>query len=218
MIAMELAHQKIAQVLAASASPAVLCSFGKDSVLLLDLVREVQPNTPVLWFRTGLDQSYARQMIRAWDLTVFGWPPADRYLLEGDGLTLVCEYGINGAVLPMLVDAVDGGECGTNVYTPNVTVPFDTLLVGWKDTDTHWVKGKAMLAEDGYTLGHTQLVAPLRHMTDQAVLAAIQERRIPFTPTLDELPICRHCISTKPVEEFRSRFNLKEAFDGPDIR
>lgn len=216
---MDHARRKVAEVLARSASPAVLSSFGKDSILLLWLVKQVRPNTPVIWFRTGQDERFARQVIRDWDLTAFGWAPADVYTLQQNGQrTLIHEYAIGTDRLPVLID-LDGsnGPCATDKFpfrTPAMYLPFDTLLVGWKDTDTHWAKGDAPLAEDGFRLGASQVVAPLRHMTDAAVRSAIIDHRIPFEPTPDELELCTECVSTMPLPEFRSRFNLKEINDG----
>lgn len=216
------AQRKVREVLAASSSPAVLSSFGKDSLLLLDLVREVRPATPVVWFRTGLDESFGRRMIREWDLHVLRWRPASVYTLQENGdRALVQEFGFGGDRLPMLTDVSEGVICADNLFPVSPTTvcpPFDTLLVGWKDTDTHWVKGGASLAEDGFVLGNSQVFAPLRHMTDEMVMAAIIERRIPYEPTPDELPVCTHCVSTMPLTDFRSRYNLEEVTNGHDIR
>lgn len=224
---MDQARQKVDEALARSVSPAVLCSFGKDSLLLLDLVREQRPNTPVIWFRTGLDESFGKRMVREWDLKVLRWRPLTVYTLEGEGRTLVQEFSFGGDRLPMFTDLASdnlygvGPSCAAERFPTSPTAvypPFDTLLVGWKDSDTHWVKGDAPLAEDGFVLGNSQVFAPLRHLTDDAVRAGVIDRKIPFEPTPDELLACTHCISTMPLPEFRSRYNLKEDGNGPDIR
>ena len=219
---MDQARKNVVAALARSQSPAVLSSFGKDSMLLLWLVRQIRPTTPVIWFRTGHDESFGRRIVREWDLTVFRWWPAEVYTLQQDGhRTLVHEYAIGNDRLPLLIDLDGPGPCAADVFrtgTPAMYLPFDTLLVGWKDTDAHWVKGGGKLAEDGFRLGRSQVVAPIRHMTDEAVRAAIIDHKIPFEPTPDELSLCTECVSTVPVREFRSRFNLyEEAGNGPDI-
>lgn len=214
------ALQRVKQLLAASSSPAVLSSFGKDSMLLLDLVREVRPNTPVLWFRTGQNETFARRIIRQWNLMVFSWLPERYYLLRGpQGTVLIHEYNFGGDRLPVLVDLKPGEPCKTQPRGHSnrpVYLPFDALLVGWKDSDEHWVKGNAPLDLDGYQLGRATMYAPLRHMTDEAVRAAVIDRDIPFQPVDDELPACDHCLTGRPCNEiavgdivtFRNSYNL----------
>lgn len=222
---MEAARQKVREALVRSASPAVLSSFGKDSMLLLWLVREVKPSTPVIWFRTGQDERFAKRIIREWNLTAFSWAPADMYVVKDadEARTLVHEYGIGACRFPVLIDLNgDGGPCAVDKFplrVPSLYLPFDILLVGYKDTDQHWLKGDSKLFKDGTFFDRAEVIAPLRHMTDEAVRAAIVDHHIPFEPTPDELTLCTHCVSTMPLQEFRSRFSLTEVIEnGSGIR
>lgn len=209
---MDHAQQRVADILAHSASPAVLSSFGKDSMLLLWLVRQIRPATPVLWLQDGQPEYFARQVIREWDLTVFRWHPAEVYkLTNAEQTTLALEFGFGDQRLPLLIDTRPGPTCAVEKFairTPTLYLPFDSLLVGWKDCDTHWVKGDGKLAEDGFELGRSCLYAPIRHMTDAQVKAAIADHNIPYVPVDDELALCTSCVDRRPVEAFRSRFNL----------
>ena len=223
---MDQAVAKITETLAHSQSPAVLCSFGKDSLLLLDLVNEQWPNVPVIWFRTGLNEAFAKRTIIDRNLMVFSWAPAEVYLLrDRSNVTMIHEYGFGEHRLPVLIDMAPGRPCAATRFlyrTPSLYLPFDVLFVGWKDSDEHWVKGNAPLAADGFSIGRAKGVAPLRHMTDDAVRAAIIERKIPYEPMPDELPICAACLagddcadsdeplpSTLAIDTFRSRFELE---------
>ena len=214
MEALDRARLNVSLALSASASLAVLSSFGKDSMLLLWLVRQIRPDTPVLWFRTGQDERFAKRVIREWNLTTFSWAPADIYVVAENGnRTLVHEYGVGNSRLPVLIDLLPGGPCATDQFaqrTPTLYLPFDTLLVGWKDSDTHWLKGEGKLAEDGFKLDRAALTAPIRHLTDAQVMGAIMDNHIPYEPVEDQLALCTDCITTMPVAEFRSRFSLTE--------
>jgi hypothetical protein len=234
---MHQAIKNIDAVLTASTAPAVMCSFGKDSLLLLDLVRERHPNVPVIWFRNSPNERFAKQVIAAWNLMVFSWAPAEVYLLrrtwpghnEGTRIgqvSMVHEYGFGEHRLPVLTDLAPGRPCQANRFqarTPALYLPFDTIFIGWRDEDSHWVKGRAALTADGFEIGRAKGVAPLRHMTESAVRSAIIDRKIPFEPTPDELLVCPSCLAsgfcedtgeagppTYNLDRFRARFDLKE--------
>lgn len=214
---MEGVQKAIKEALANSKSPAVLCSFGKDSMLLLDLVLAERPDTPVVWFPTSADNRFAHQVITERSLMVFSWQPANIYRI-GSSATIIAEYGWGPYFLPVVVDTVPG-DCRAGIFhdrTPTVYPPFDLVFVGWKETDSHWVKGHAKLDLHGAKLGRATMSTPLRHMTDEAVRAAIIDRKIPFEPAADELPVCGHCKDCQDIpgvelEDFRARYNLKES-------
>lgn len=202
----EQAAQNVRDALATAQCPAVLSSFGKDSVLLLNLVREVRSDFTVLWFRTGQSEHFARRIIREWRLTVYSWAPSDVYLLANNGdRTLVHEYSFGEHRLPVLIDLAAGNSCALTKFTdrtPQLFLPFDVILTGYKDCDEHWVKGNSPLFQEGTTVGHARMFAPLRHLSDEQVRAAIFDRKIPFEPTPDELPLCTSCMTAGPGQVF----------------
>lgn len=191
-----------------------MSSFGKDSMLLLWLVRQVRPDTPVIWLRTGQDERFAKGVIRTWGLTAFSWAPAAVYAVSGGPYrTLVHEYGLGESRFPVLIDLEGQGPCAAQRFAhrrPSLYLPFDTLLVGYKDTDTHWLKGDAKLFDEETQFGRARVVAPIRHMTDEQVRAALKDYAIPYQPVKDQLALCTHCVDTIPAAQFRSRFNLTE--------
>lgn len=202
---MELARHKIQQVLTGAQLPAVLWSGGKDSMLLLALVREIIPEPTVLWFRDGTPDHFAKRIIREWGLTAYSWAPADTYLLtNGIDRTLVNEYSFGSDRLPVLTDLGEGTACSRKITprTPQLFLPFDVILWGAKDSDTHWVKGSAPFKEDGFMLDNAHVHAPIRHMTDEQVRANLVELRIPYEAVADELPMCTACMTAGSSEVY----------------
>lgn len=228
---MDKARQIIAEELAAASSPVVLSSFGKDSVLLLMLIREIA-NVPVIWFRTGSDETFAKAMIRGLDLTVFSYPPADVYpLQDANNLTLIHEYSFGPDRLPVVVDIVSGTKCSLDHNTkrlPTMYQPWDVVFTGYKDSDTHWLKGPNELFRN-VRLGLARVVTPLQHLTDAQVIEELEACGIDYDRS-DELSLCTACYSstaetvhcpklnealpvhrwdhTAALNAFRTRFNL----------
>lgn len=236
------AREIVKTALANSRCPAVLCSFGKDSLLLLHLVREVKESVPVIWFRTGLDETFAKETIKALNLTAYSYSPADVYLLanpDTDQRSIIHEYSFGRDRLPVTIDLAPGDRCSLTAFptrTPQLFQPWDVIFVGWKDSDSHWLKGSTPFPEDGFMLGRAQVHAPLRHMSDTQIFAALYDLQIPYRPTADSLPLCVNCMEPGPDEvwcperqqyiarhvwesdlslsAFRKRFNLEEHTNG----
>ena len=208
---MKKAREKIREALEGARNPVVLCGFGKDSMLLLYLAREVVPNIPVLWFRQDLmssQRAFAESVIRDWNLTVCGYAPRERYYLPtSSGLTLINEYSIGGASLPVLVDVREGRRCGLKIdrtRTPLFAYPWDVSLVGWKSSDGHELLGVNPFPPDGFPMDGTRFYAPLRHMTDEGVWEAIYREDVPYDRRRydarddmadpDSLLVCTRCL------------------------
>lgn len=195
----EKARERIKELLAMAQNPAVMCSFGKDSLLLLYLAREVKPDISIVWFKQSVNkesQRFAEWVIAEWDLTVFSYAPSDKYYLpNGEGLTLVDEYSFGQTSLPVLTDTVEGESCGINL--PNVRTPlfdyqFDVTLVGCKLCDEHSILGH--YCNDCWELGKTVFYAPLKDWTDDDVLEAIKVLGIPCEEVDDRLRVCTRCL------------------------
>ena len=61
----------------------VSCSFGKDSMVVLYLAREVYPDIPVLWANTGVEfpetVKFAKKIAEEWDLNIIECKPVKTF-------------------------------------------------------------------------------------------------------------------------------------------
>lgn len=170
-------------ILEKAVTPVALCSFGKDSILMLDLMREVRQDFPVIHF--GKPDKFAEGIIRQWNLTVFSYAPAQRQiLLDGENTVLVSDYSFGGAYLPVIED-IDLGEtcCGAFNEGPRLSAfdyDWSDTFIGWKSCDSHPILTTQPNIVDGMALGNTKLWAPLRDYTDSDVYQALFDRGLPI--------------------------------------
>lgn len=219
MGALELSRSIVQEVMAQAKRPALLCSFGKESMLLLTLMREIREDFPCLWFRTNQtpeQTAFAKSIIRELNLQVFSYAPAEVYVVPNeDGVTLIHEYSFGRNRFPRLVDIEPGERCSLKLdpsRTPQMSHVWDFLFAGWKDSDSHRVLGDDPFPDDGYFLGDAQVYAPLRHMSDADVWSVIEELHVPVDrqrysfsdETRDDgvLKLCTACYSSGESEVF----------------
>jgi hypothetical protein len=210
------ARKVIAGAIERHERPAVMASFGKDSMLLLHLVREQIENVPVIWLgheTTSEQFAFVNRMIIEWDLTLFKVSPASRYVVRapnGD-YSLVREYEINGEAYPVISDLVHSDtRCLLNLDLKTyqtIEAPFDCVFAGWKESDRHPVFGDGAVPfpPDGTKISGAQWYAPLRSMTDEEVWQATKELHIPHneakydqareTADPDNVVACSRCLT-----------------------
>lgn len=180
---MNQARETIKAALSGVKAPAVMWSGGKDSMLLLSLVREIDKTIPCIWFRTP--NAFACRMIMEWGLEAWCWEPADVYVVPNDkGLTLVREQAFGAQRFPVLLDIEAGTQCIADVLpkrTPRLFPHFDVILSGYRNSDYHWsLGGRGFFPADGWSLGQAKVIAPLRHLTDAQVWAEIKAAGVPY--------------------------------------
>lgn len=200
--------------------PAILFSGGKDSLVLLDMVREARPDIAVIHFYDGLNPEIEK-VICGWNLNVLSWHPAAQYLIPwNEGIALVSEYSFGEARLPVLRDVVpDDRRCDLEKITPQRTphfdYPFDLTLWGYRKSDElHPVMPNYF--PKMFRLGPTTMLAPLYEWETIDVIEAAQ--RLPFTPCSDALTACARCLEVLKnwdrqgaQEFFVKRFGYSEA-------
>jgi hypothetical protein len=174
----------------------VMCSFGKDSMVLLHLVREtLGKDLPVIYYKHPYypaKQKFANEVIESRGLTVHDYPPfAAGVKVKPEILELVARYGFGGSGaldLPIntlapvprrnficgLYDWVLRPKAGT------ITFPWKTVFQGHKSCDVDPFDGAVPLKTDTATIGQTELVFPLRYWTDDDVWDYIEAHQVPY--------------------------------------
>lgn len=186
------AHRTIEVTLAAFRNPAVMCSFGKDSLVLLHLVRQ-QRDLPVIFHREPFQHhkyEFANRVMRDWDLTVFDYLPLTTAVKEneqGFEVQKFYQIGQRRAVIPIRLAAPLPGEriiCGlTDIYDGpkgNIVYPFDMVFSGHKSADVDFIHGPIPLAADvSRNMDCASTVFALRDFTDEDVWAYTELHDLP---------------------------------------
>jgi hypothetical protein len=175
---------------------AVMCSFGKDSMVLLHLAREtLGKDLPVIYFKHPYfpaKQKFANEIMTSRGLTVHDYPPfAAGVKVKPEMLELVARYGFgeNGALdLPInTCEPVPRRSfiCGLYdwILRPKagvITFPWKTVFMGHKSSDVDPFDGAVPLKSDTAMIGGTELVFPLRHWTDEDVWDYTEANQIPY--------------------------------------
>lgn len=179
-------------------SPALMCSFGKDSMVLLDILLRRGIKIPVVFHRDPWwPQKYrfADGIIADWNLEVHDYPPFKVTLWEGKEITAFTNhYQIGHSALlqlPKNILAPEAGKpylCGLKQVlgrpTGTYSYPFDVVLIGHKSTDEDQIAGKVPLHVDvKLNAGAAPDAAfPLRDWTDDDVWNYTEAFKVPQQP------------------------------------
>ena len=186
--------EKIRAVLKQYRQPAVLSSFGKDSMVLLHLVHNAGEKLPVICHETPFMRhkwAFGQIVAAQYGLTLHDAPPHSVVLQRSDdGVELVWQYEIGPGKLMgfqrQAIEPVSGKDwvCGLRdvLGTPTASAPcrWDALLSGQRSADVNRKYGKMPLAVDA--LNHGGLAADvvfiLREWSDDQVWDYIAENKI----------------------------------------
>jgi 3'-phosphoadenosine 5'-phosphosulfate sulfotransferase (PAPS reductase)/FAD synthetase len=182
----------------------LLCSFGKDSTVLLDLIRETLPARelnchsypiPVIYYRHPYfpaKHEFAEEMIRKWALEVYDFPPlACGVKCKEDRLELVTRYQVGSDAIDLPINTEPPFErrpfvCGLQWLTRPKTLggqwPWKTVFIGHKNSDVDPYEGPLPLKEDRVAVmrAGVDAVFPLRHWTDNDVWDYIEANHVPY--------------------------------------
>jgi len=181
---------------------ALMCSFGKDSMVLLHLIREVLPSNPMLchgypvpvihfrhpWFPQKYE--FADSIIRSWGLEVHDCLPIDAGVkTREDMIELVARYQFGTGAIDLPINTLPPKPrkdfaCGLQwVYRPrqlSSTWNIQNVYIGHKSSDYDPFEGNVPLKHDAAKVGEVNMIFPLRHWTDEDVWEYIESRYVPY--------------------------------------
>jgi 3'-phosphoadenosine 5'-phosphosulfate sulfotransferase (PAPS reductase)/FAD synthetase len=174
-------------------NPAIMCSFGKDSIVVLHLVMSIR-RLKVIFHREPFQHhkyAYANRVMRDWDLHVIDFPPVATALSEGESELEVVNYYPNGNSTVYLPTGLRQDTTGPNLVcalseiylkpTGTINYPFDLVFHGHKSSDSDPIVGEIKLYADiANGVGHSSAAFPIRHFTDDDVWRYIEENGLPI--------------------------------------
>jgi len=204
--------------LLAAKNPIVLCSFGKDSIVLLHLCLRIR-KVPVLFFRFPKfheKHAHAQRVMRGWDLEAYDmWPEQVHYYQSGRFFEVLHSYPTGGNAHIHLFSGIRERQEGESRYLCAVqdllqrpvassTYPWDVTIHGHKGTDDPEMGASGAIVQPVSQLGGTTLVVPFVDWTDEDIWAYIKYYNLPYdearydakqeTTSPDKYPTCYRCL------------------------
>ena len=189
-------------------NPVLLCSFGKDSMVLLHLLYCRNIRIPLIYFRDPWfprKNDFANKVISSWNLEVHDYPPAKVSLCTGkDMVALVSEYQSSAHstifVLKNTIEYQEGEDedkflCGVNFLIRPCSVfvfPWDLGFVAHKNVDEDVIFGPIPLHSNLlYRDQGPDYAFPLRDWTHDDVWDYTEKFNVPFQS--DRYDIAHRC-------------------------
>lgn len=220
----------IEQILLISNNPICMCSFGKDSMVMLYLIRKIMKDLPVLFMKEPFfpkKYKFANRIIEEWNLTVYDYYPiATDFIYRNNDMEIINWYNGYGNALLYLPTGIcnHNGEfiCAISdlLNKPKVTnfkFPWDTIFVGHKNNDIDPILGHTTLKERTVKIQQMTLALPIIDWSDKDIWDYAIKNHIPYndkrydknnnfrefedkTYNNDYHPCCKLCLDNKEPE------------------
>ena len=181
-------------VLSESNKPVLMSSFGKDSMVMLHLVRQIE-NVPVIFFKEPFfpkKYSFANRIIEDWNLAVYEYPPfATNTVARNGTFEVINYYSLKDNVILYLPTGIEKYKEGENFacsrfdfvdkpLVKNYSFPWDLILVGHKSSDVCPILGEVPLKEMTIKYPSFSCSMPLKDWTDKDIWDYIEENDVPY--------------------------------------
>lgn len=188
------AEEVLMKVLPHYSRPVVMSSFGKDSMVLLEIVHGMQQKFPVLFHKEPFFPkkfAYANEMIARRDYEVHDYPPSGVTLINnGPVMEILNWYNVGQKFMHLptgVKEPEPGGPflCGLkDIYhkarVSSYSFPWDLVLVGHKSSDVDVIFGSVPLNVDlKKNEGGPDYLYPLRHFTDADIWDYHRQYNVP---------------------------------------
>lgn len=209
----------IAAQLSMAKRPALACSFGKDSMVMLALVREQMPEIPVLYFEAfphPTKHAFAVQIAREWGLNLLLPKPIGRDLIATGGHVELIEiyeiapkrlmYFPIEAHMGYVPDASAHCTLASFLTPPpiNTLMSFDAVFIGHRGDDDDPTYGDVPLASNVVDCGDFSYFYPLKDWTASDIWRASHILGVPqnlaryerqeMDANNDYYPLCTECL------------------------
>lgn len=200
--------------------PILAWSGGKDSQLLLFLLREIYGDFPVLVFPQWWNNTdFIARIVGEWDLTAYSYRPNK---IDATDEHIVSYYQIGKKMLPVITDVLKSNKCGleraNNVLQGAIPCfEWDAIISGSKAVDNHPLIPKLDLT-------NTDVITPLWDWTDEQVFNAIDQLDVPIDNRIysdgqeqydtGSWSGCMDCQSNKEVYCYKANAMIKGAYYG----
>jgi len=186
------ALQIIRKALSESNKPAVMSSFGKDSMVVLDLIKKFGKKLPVIFLKEAhhpLKYEFSNQVIAKEGYSVYDYPPLYTAVMKKEGVIEILNLHNAGDAFIYLPTGIkppvdNDYLCGlVDLYLKpksKFEFPWDLVFNGQKSTDTDPMLGKLELKSSHTTVRTVKVAFPIADFSDADVWEYTERFNLPI--------------------------------------